>query len=138
MIKQRGFSMLELLVAVIIIGLLVTLAVPTYYRAVERSKCSQALSNLDIIRKAQLIYYSEIGCNSSSFVLLEAMVGTKFIVDNDNWAIDIIDGFPLYTLNRGFVLEAKRLGGPHKDKVILLDQEGSKDGSTYPYDNPGG
>ena len=54
--KRKGFTLVELLMVVIIIGILVTLAVPNYYKSIERTKGAKAKANLKTIRDAETIY----------------------------------------------------------------------------------
>lgn len=55
----RAFTLIELMVVVIIIGILAAFAIPQYTKTIERSHQSEAITNLGIIRGAQLRYFAE-------------------------------------------------------------------------------
>ena len=51
--NQKGFSLVELLIAIVIIGILAAVAVPQYNVYVAKSKESEAVSVMGAIKKAQ-------------------------------------------------------------------------------------
>lgn len=55
----KGFSLIELLTVVLIIGILAAVAIPSYTKYIRKSRLSEALSNLTAIDTYEETYYSE-------------------------------------------------------------------------------
>ncbi len=58
---RRGFTLLELIVVIIIIGILSTLALGQYMKVVEKGRTAEAKANLSLLREMMVIYYQENG-----------------------------------------------------------------------------
>ena len=63
--SSRGFTLVELAVAVAIVGILATVAIPQYYHVLLRSKRSELPMNLDAIRTTEIGYQHEWGAFTS-------------------------------------------------------------------------
>ena len=57
--SNRGFSLVELMVAVAIMGVLAAFAIPAYRRALEQSRVDMAGANLRAIWAAERLYWLE-------------------------------------------------------------------------------
>lgn len=69
---NHAFSMLEIIVVIVMIGIMLTVALPKYNRAVEKSRQAEALANLAAIRGAQMRYYAQTGSWAQGFASLDA------------------------------------------------------------------
>ena len=58
--NNKGFTLIELLVVVLILGILAAMAMPQYFKAVERSRMTEAVTLLSNIASAQQRKYLQI------------------------------------------------------------------------------
>jgi prepilin-type N-terminal cleavage/methylation domain-containing protein len=59
--SEHGFTLVELMIVVIIVGILAAVAIPMYRGATDRAKASEAESALGAVRSAMRVYYAEHG-----------------------------------------------------------------------------
>lgn len=59
--SKRGFTLIELIVVVVIIGVLVSIALPQYINFKEKAMATEAINTIAAIRKAEVIYKLERG-----------------------------------------------------------------------------
>lgn len=71
-----GFTLIEILVALVIVGILASIALPGYGRVTERSRQAEAISILNVMRGAQLRYSADNGTYTSSTANLDIELGT--------------------------------------------------------------
>ena len=55
--NKTGFTLVELLVVVLIIGILAAMALPNYQTAVDKARFMQAMADIDAIKKAEELYF---------------------------------------------------------------------------------
>lgn len=69
--NKSGFTLLEIIIVIIIVGVLSSLALPRFFKTVEFSKSSEALNNLGVVRQAiERCYLSKsgtyVGCDMTN------------------------------------------------------------------------
>lgn len=73
---KKGFTLLELIVVIIIVGVLATLGVMQYTRVVERGRTAEAKSNLGMLRDLEVAYYQERGAYATTLTDMGADLPT--------------------------------------------------------------
>ena len=69
--NNKGFTLIELLVVVLILGILAAMAMPQYFKAVERSRMSEAVSLMSNIAQAQQRKYLQINKYATKYTGLD-------------------------------------------------------------------
>ncbi len=71
MLNKKGFSLVELMIVVVIMGILIAVAIPLYGNITKNSKNKTCASNIDTIENSVAIYMTEHGSLPASMDDLE-------------------------------------------------------------------
>ncbi|MHB8482148.1 MAG: type IV pilin protein [Nitrospiria bacterium] len=74
--KQTGFTLIELMIVVAIIGILASIAIPNFLKYQARAKTSEARANLKGIFTSELAYYAEFNKYSTLVGVNYPPIGT--------------------------------------------------------------
>lgn len=116
---EAGFTLIELAIALAVLGILVAIAVPTYLSVRNRAYDAEAKQHLGEIRTLAWTYYLEKGDWTGTDLSTFGVQHTA----TQNWEFSVLDGD-----KESIVICAKPVSGaPFENRVwrLELDSEGS-------------
>jgi general secretion pathway protein G len=123
---SRGFTLLELLVVMVIIGLLAGLVAPRYFAQVGKSQVKVAKAQIDSLEKALDQYRLDIGHYPSTEEGLQALVAAPS--SEANWAGPYLrKGIPADPWGRPYVYTQP---GTHGEYDLLSYGKDGREGGT--------
>ena len=99
--SRSGFTLLELLMVVIIIGILASLAVPQYLKTTEKARMGEALSMLGALRGSAVRYVAENGVappDGGPITVLDVDPATAAGTPNFTYSITGSGAGPVYVI----------------------------------------
>lgn len=114
--NERGFTLLELLMVVIIIAILASIALPQYFRVVERSRTAQALQLLASIRGSELRFRANSPTN-----VYEIAAGLPGLDISPLPAVIVGWNAPTVTAAPDSDVQMTRNGGTHTGVALMVD-----------------
>lgn len=81
--KLKGFTLIEVLVVVLIVGILATIALPTYHKVILKARAAEAINLLEIVRSKQAVNYSK---EKAFFIGFDQIPGGKLTTGEEAWS----------------------------------------------------
>lgn len=122
---KKSFTLLELIIVIVVIGILTAISLPNFTKAKERALSKEAAANLKLIYAAEKIYQLEVGgfYGTTDIDLINSQL--RLSLNEANWDYDIGS-----TAVTNFSATADRMSGPYDDCVYTLTQAGGEPTSS--------
>lgn len=126
--KQRGVTLLELLIVIVVIGILVAVAYPSYTKQVQRTKRAECAGGLVQLANAMERYFSQNNSYTGA-TPLNTLTIDKCPIDDGAKTYDLT--IPVLTATT-YTLRATPVGGQANDACgyLELDNAGRKSAQT--------
>ena len=123
---RRGFTLLELLVVLVVLGLLAGIVAPRYFNQLGKSEAKEARAQIEGLARALDLYRLDTGRYPSTEQGLDALV--KAPSDEPRWAGPYLQkGLPLDPWGRAYVYAAPGRNGEYD--LVSLGKDGRPGGS---------
>ncbi len=113
--NNKGFSLIELLVVISIIGVLTTVLVMNFVGSRERARDAQKIQNLNSLKSALRMYYND----NQTYPLAKSNLQTNLVTGGYIASLgDMVDvGYTQVDSGNGFILTVTLEGGAGDDDI---------------------
>ena len=124
--KEKGLTLIELLIVIVIVGILAAVAIPTYTGYTQRGRRADAKTALEQLRASQEVFRAENGMYAN-----DATHGNALIVLRTNWGgplatSGVYDITMVSTLTTFTGTATPNTPGQSGDGWLSIDQNGTK------------
>ncbi len=116
--NRKGFTLVEVLIVVIIIGILAAIGIPQFAASIEKAKGGEARAGLGHIQTGEKVYFAENEFYTTNLSDLDISLSQQF------WAFTITT--PSSTT---YTATATRSGGTHAAQTLTMTETGTISGN---------
>jgi prepilin-type N-terminal cleavage/methylation domain-containing protein len=131
--SPRGFSLIEVMIVMVIIGILTAMAVPSYERAIEQSRADMAAANLRAVWAAQRLFWIDKHTYATDLVGLrgQGLLDTEISSATNGYTYSITTAG-----DDAFHATAERVGASRWSGTYTIDETGEITGALESASGP--
>ena len=116
---RRAWTLLEVMVVLVIIGVMLRLSAPLYHRAVEQARTDVAAANLRAVWAAQRLYWLDQRQYAANFTDLAPLLDPSIASGSSSYTYALVS-----TDGTTFTATATRIGSNIWSGQLTIDQTG--------------
>src|SRR4026209_2686700 len=93
MLNRKGFTMIELLIVVVIIGILAAIAIPKFAATKDKAKLASVKTDVRNIETSQEAYFSDYATYAADWAALQAKTNASLSSGNSASVAGVASGF---------------------------------------------
>ncbi len=115
---QEGFTLLELIITVLIVGIVASFAIPNFSKMVEKAKVRDVQTALAALATAERIYRLDQG----TYGTLANLAANNYASDPDAGNFNVDWDYAVVSGGAAFTATATRTGGGYNNNTVLVNQ----------------
>jgi len=128
---MRGVTLLELMIVVVIVGILATIAYPSYQQFIARAKRNEAKAALLQIAQNQERFYLQNNTYTTDMTQLDFPIAGGYITDTDSYSITVTAA----DANDFTAVATYQRADEEADKCQTFNIDGRGGKTSAPYDD---